>query len=86
MDVNLELEIEELVLDGFPAVDRDRIVRALHIELERLFAERGVPPSLEAGRNLSRIDGGSFEAAPNASPESIGAQVARALYGGMTKR
>jgi len=81
--VNLELEIEELVLDGFPAAQKDRIARAVHIELERLFAERGVPPSLEAGGNVARIDGGSFEAKPGSSPESIGAQVARGLYGGM---
>jgi len=83
--VNLELEIEELVLDGFPAADRDRIARAVHGELERLFAEGGVPPSLEAGGNVAKIDGGSFEAAPNASPEAVGAQVARGLYGGMRK-
>jgi hypothetical protein len=81
--VNLELEIEELVLDGFPAAQKDRIARAVHGELERLFAEKGVPPSLEAGGDVARLDGGSFEAAPNSSPESIGAQVALALYGGM---
>jgi len=83
--VNLELEIEELVLDGFPAADKDRIARAVHVELERLFAERGVPPSLEGGGDVATIDGGSFEAAPNARPEAIGVQVARGLYGGMRK-
>ena len=81
--MNLELEIEELVLEGFPAAQKDRIARAVHVELERLFAENGVPPSLEAGGNVATIDGGSFEAAPNASPEAVGAQVARSLYGGM---
>lgn len=83
--MNLELEIEDLVLEGFPAAYRDRIARAVHGELERLFAERGVPPSLEAGGDLATIDGGSFEAAPGASPEAVGAQVARALYGGMRR-
>ena len=83
--MNLDLEIEELVLDGFPAADRDRIARAVHGELERLFAENGVPPSFEARGDVGRIDGGSFKAAPNSSPESVGAQVARALYGGMRK-
>lgn len=83
--MNLELEIEELVLDGFPAAQKDRIARAVHRELERLFAERGVPPSLEAGGNVATIDGGSFEFAQNSSPEAVGAQVARGLYGGMGK-
>jgi len=83
--MNLELEIEELVLDGFPAADRDRIARAVHVELERLFAENGVPASLEGGGNVAKIDGGSFEAAPDSGSEEIGAQVARALYGGMSE-
>ena len=83
--MNLELEIEELMLDGFSAADRDRIAQAVHVELERLFAENGVPASFEAGGNVATIDGGSFEAAPDSSPESVGAQVARALYGGMSE-
>jgi len=81
--MNLELEIEELVLDGFPAADRDRIARAVHTELERLFAERGVPSSLEGRGDVAQIDGGSFEAKPGSSSEEIGAQVARSLYGGL---
>jgi len=40
---NLELNLEELVLHDFPGVDRDRIARAVQRELERLFAERGIP-------------------------------------------
>ena len=83
--MNLELQIEDLVLDGFPAADKDRIGRALQAELERLFAEEGVPPSVEAGGSVATIDGGSFKVAPNASPEAVGAQVARAMYGGMRK-
>jgi len=81
--MNLELEIEELVLDGFPGADRDRIARAVHVELERLFAEGGVPASLEAGGDVARLDGGSFEAKSGSSSEEIGAQVARSLYGGL---
>jgi hypothetical protein len=83
--MNLELEIRELVLDGFPAADRDRIARAVHKELERLFSERGVPISLQGGGDVARIDGGSFQVAPNSSPEATGTQVARALYGGMSE-
>jgi hypothetical protein len=83
--MNLELQIEDLVLDGFPAADKDRIGRALQAELERLFAEEGVPPSLGSGGDVALPDNGSLKVAPNASPEAVGAQVARALYGGMRK-
>lgn len=83
--MNLDLNIEELVLDGFPGMDRDRIARALHIELERLFAEEGVPASIQAGGNVARLDGGSYKADKGASAEQVGVQVARAVYGGMRR-
>jgi len=81
--MNLELNIEELVLDGFSGMDKDRIARALHIELERLFAEEGVPVSIQAGGNVARLDGGSYKADKGASAEQVGVQVARAVYGVM---
>lgn len=84
--MNLELEIGELELDGFPAVDRDRIARAVQRELERLFAEKGVPPSLEGVKDVARIDGGSFEMAPDSSTEAIGLQLAWAFYNGISER
>jgi hypothetical protein len=83
MNMNLELEIGELELDGFSAADRNRIARAVQRELERLFAERGVPHWLEEGGGVARIEGGRFEVAPNSSPESIGTLAARRLYGGI---
>ena len=81
--VDLDLNIEELVLRGFPGQDRDRIMRAVRAELERLFVEQGVPASLSKGSEVACLDGGSFDAKPGSSPEEIGAQVARSLYGGL---
>lgn len=83
--MNLELEIEELLLDGFPGMDKDRVARALQMELERLIAEEGIPASIQAGGDIARLDGGSFQAAKGASAEQIGAHVARAVYGGMRR-
>lgn len=83
--MNLELNIEELVLDGFPGMDRDRLARSLHVELERLFAEEGVPTSIQTGGNVARLDGGSYKAEKGASAEQVGVQVARAVYGGMRR-
>jgi hypothetical protein len=83
--MNLELEIEELVLDGFSGVDKDRISHALQMELERLFAEEGVPASIQSGGNAARLDGGSYKAEKGASAEQVGVQVARAVYGGMRR-
>jgi hypothetical protein len=81
--VDLDLNIEELVLTGFPGQDRDRIMQAVRAELERLIREGGVPAAFSRRRELDSLDGGSFEIEPGSSPEEIGAQVARSLYGGL---
>jgi hypothetical protein len=81
--IDLDLNIEELVLTGFPGQDRDRIVQAVRAELERLIREEGVPDAFSRGGELDSLDGGSFEVEPESSPEEIGAQVARSLYGGL---
>jgi len=81
---NLELRIDELVLHGFEPGDRYRIGEAVERELTRLFAEQGTPPSLAQGREVTRLDGGAFEAAPGSRAEAIGAQMARMVYGGLS--
>lgn len=79
---NIELYVEELVLHGFSAADRYRIGQAVEHELGRMFAERGAPP-LTRSEEISRLDGGSFEVRRGSGVEVIGAQVARAVYGGL---
>ncbi len=82
---NIELHIEELVLDGFAFGDRYRIAEVVERELAALFAEQGVPQSLSQGGETERLDGGAFEAAQGSKPETIGAKVAQAVYGGMKR-
>lgn len=81
---SVELHIEELVLHGFAPGDRYRIGEAVERELFRLMTERGVPPSL-AGGDASILDAGEFIVERNSAPEEIGLQVARAVYGGLSK-
>jgi hypothetical protein len=82
---NIELHIEELVLHGFSQGDRYRIAEAVERELTQLFTEIGVPQSLSNGGEIERLDGGAFEMTHRSKPEGIGAQVARAVYGGKIK-
>jgi hypothetical protein len=84
LGVNVELRIEELVLHGFPPGDH-RIGDAVERELSRLFAEGGVPPSLTLGGDIPRLDAGAFEMNPGLGAQAAGEQIARSLYGGMTK-
>ncbi len=81
---SLEVHIEELVLHGFSPADRLRIGAALERELARLLAERGLPEGLPGGAQVEAIDAGSFVRGPLATPVSIGGEVARAVYGGLS--
>jgi hypothetical protein len=80
---SVELHIERLVLHDVPVVDRGRIGAAVEHALRRLFAEGGTPGQLAQGGARARLSGGSFDIAPGADTEAIGAQVAQALYEGL---
>ncbi len=82
MRPRVELHIEELVLEGFPAGDRYRIGDAVERELARLLEVRGVPGNFSRAGEIERIDGGSFEVARGSRAEWVGVQVARAAYEG----
>ena len=77
---SFEIDIEELVLYGLPPGDRYRIAGSVKQELERVFRDRGIPPSLVDGGEISRVDGGSFEIGPDSRAETLGRQIAQALY------
>lgn len=80
---SLELHIGELVLHGFANGDRYRIGDALERELTRLFSEQGAPTAITNGRGIARVDGGAFEVTPESSAETMGIQLAQAIYGGL---
>ncbi len=80
---NIEITIEELVLHGFSPSDGYSIKEAVERELRSMFRREDVVQSLSQGREISHIDGG--EAARGSKPEAIGAKVARAVYGGLSR-
>ena len=80
---SLRLHIEEVVLHGFDPRGRYAVGDAVQRELTRLLTERGLPSSLGAAGAAERLDGGAFHAAPDSRPQALGAQVARAVYGGL---
>ncbi len=82
---NVELQVEELVLRGFAPGDRYRIGEAVERELAQLFEEQGMPPSLAQGSEVASLDGEAFEVASGSKPEAIGAQVAQAVFRGLSR-
>ncbi len=80
--MNIELEIEQLVLEGFNTKNRHRIGAAIQSELTRLLTEQGIPENLTQGGEVPSLEGGAFKVNSNAKPETIGRQIAQSIYGG----
>lgn len=78
--MNLVIEIDELVLHGFPAADRYRIGDAVQAELARIFAERGLPGTRMDDAGAAWLDGGSFNVAAGMPTASVGTGTAEAVY------
>jgi hypothetical protein len=81
----LSLHIEELVFHGVAPIDRDRIGEATQRELARLFIRKGVPRSLAGRTAVDLLDGGALQITFTATPEPIGTQLARGIYGALSQ-
>lgn len=82
--MRIELDIERLVLVGFPGADGRRIGAAVEAELTRLLAAR-VPQRISAGLSAPRVDAGSFAARPNDSPGTLGRTIAGCVSRGLDR-
>jgi hypothetical protein len=81
----IELHIEELVLHGFVPGERHAIGAAVERELGRLLAQRGPgSPSIARGER-AHVNAGDVHVAPASKAPAVGAQVAQAVYGGLTR-
>lgn len=77
---SVELHIEELVLHGFAAGDCRHIGDSFGTEMNRLFTDNDVSPSLIQGGEIALLNDLEFDLAASASPESIGIQIARVIF------
>ncbi len=83
MNQDIEINIDELVLHGFSPADRSRIGNAVEHELRLIFTQQGIPSSLMKNSSLPFLDGGTFQAKPNASAASTGQEIAGSVYNGL---
>ena len=83
---SIQVNIERLVLHGFPAKNRLAAGRALERELGRLLAEHGAPPALLNASRIETLDVGTIALTNETNPERIGTQIARSLYDGFRGR
>lgn len=82
---SVRLHIAEVVFHGFDARQRYTLLDAVRQELTQLLAERGVPASLRAAKEVERIDAGSFGLVRGGRAGLLGARLARAVYGGLER-
>jgi len=83
--MTINLHIERIILDGLPLeAHHGPIVRAaIEAELARLLAAQGLPPALHAGGALPALRAAPIAIADAATPDAIGQQIARSVYGGL---
>lgn len=82
-EFEIELNIDELVLEGFHPKDRIRIAEALERELAFLLASRSVPEMLQRDVYIRNVTAGQFSFPSNAPANLIGAKTAAAIYQGL---
>jgi hypothetical protein len=87
----IEVEIGELVLDGFTGVDHDRVAAAFRRELARLLAEKR-PPSAERSSFVAATADDTIDVVTGlpalpatASPRRLGQALARIVHGGLAE-
>ena len=81
--IAIELEIGELVLDGFGASDGTAIRNAVQRGLSRLLAANSVASRFLHENTIDKIDAGSISIDSRTKPETIGVRTARAVYEGL---
>jgi len=78
----IDVEIDELALDGFESRDRFRIADAVERELARLLRAKGPPLSWMESGEIFRWEGNQFGMKTGQREETIGARIAELIYRG----
>jgi len=82
---SIDLNIDELVLNGFAIADRYAIGNAFERELSRLFTEQGIPQALSENFEIGDIQGSALALERGLDAETIGSELARSVYRGLTR-
>ena len=75
----IAVQIEELVLYGFPHAGRQVVADAVAEALQLWFTENPLPQAWQGGTEIDHLDAGAFSASAQAPPAEIGANIAEAL-------
>jgi hypothetical protein len=85
--MNITVNIERLIFEGVSLApwQRPLLQAAVEAELARLLAEGGVGGGLAAGWAVPSLPAGAIQLPGDGDPVAMGAQIAQAVYGGMSR-
>jgi hypothetical protein len=81
---NIDLQIDQLIVDGVRASDRDQLGDALQNELAALLLAQGLSRNLYADVALPHLPSQVVTINPSMSPSLAGRRIAQSLYRSMT--
>jgi hypothetical protein len=81
----IEIDIDDVHLDGFGLHRSDVLAAAIEEELARLIAEEGLPPALGHATQVRRLEAARPRLRPGASVREAGAGIARAIHDGFAR-
>ena len=83
--MRINLDIDQLALDGFELTATDRAVlkTAVRTELALLLAGDGSEQIWQQGRRIAHVEGDQLDLMAGSGPGDLGRRIARAVYGGL---
>ncbi len=85
--MNINLNIEQLILDGIdlPHQQRPLLHTAVETELARLLVADGLASSWQAGGAVAHLPAEAIQLTDDSNPTALGQQIAQAVYGGLNR-
>lgn len=85
--MNIRVHIDRLILDGvtLSPAEQPHFQAAVQAELGRLLLEQGIASGLAGDTVVDSVRGGRVQFDSASSGQSLGRQVAHAVYGGIGK-
>jgi hypothetical protein len=85
--MSIRVHVDRLILDGVPVgfANRGAVKAIVGAELARLLTEKGLSAGLVAGGAVPSLSAGSIELPKKMTPGGLGAQIARAVHGSLSR-
>ena len=79
----IEINIDEIALQGFQTKDAEGIKKVVESGLITLIRDKGYPGTISSDNKIGSIDAGRFSMASGSTTGTIGNQIAAAVFNGI---